>query len=330
MPEILSQDEIDALLKNIGTKDAQDKTQNTGKEPEQAAVGEKVSLYDFKRPDKVSKEQIRSIKNLHDKFANNFSSRLSTFLRTITEVKVMSVDQMTYGEFVLSLSDNVSFNIISLAPLEGNAVLSIEPDIGFLLIERLLGGTGEKAEITRPFTDIEQNILKDIVEQSLDTFKIAWEPVLNIQFEIISQESSSNIVQIVAPSEIVILVMFEVTIGEKSGIINWCLPVIVLEPILSKIGAHDILMRSKKNAEDRSEDIMNILKNVPVNICFQIGQSNMKVREFLNLNIGNVVMLNKKTTDTIEGYANNIGKFHCKMGKIGNKKAMSIKSFVNK
>ncbi len=330
MPEILSQDEIDALLENIETKGAQKETEKTGNEPAQIDIEKKVSLYDFKRPDKVSKEQIRSIKNLHDKFANNFSSRISTFLRAITEVKVMSVDQMTYGEFVLSLSNNVSFNIINLAPLEGNAVFSIEPDIGFLLIDRLLGGIGEKTEIVRPFTDIEQNILKDIVEQALDIFKIAWEPIMNIQFEIISQENSSNIIQIVAPSEIVILVVFEITIGEKSGIINWCLPVIVLEPILSKIGAHDILMRSKKNMEDRSKDIMNILKDVSVNLCFQLGKSNIKVSDFLNLNIGDVVVLNKKTTDAVEGYVNNILEFYCKMGRMGNKKAMSIKSFVNK
>ncbi len=330
MPEILSQEEIDALLKNIETKEVQVEKENIDKGPAQADIEKKASLYDFRRPDKVSKEQIRAIKNLHDKFANNFSSRLSTFLRTITEVKVMSVDQMTYGEFALSLSDNVSFNVINLAPLEGNAVLSIEPDVGFMFIDRLLGGIGEKTEIARPFTDIEQNILKDIVKQALDVFKIAWKPILDMQFEIISQENSPNIIQIVAPSEIVILVVFEITIGEKSGIINWCLPVIVLEPILNKIGSHDILMRGKKNTEDRSEDIMNILKNVSVNLCFQVGQSNIKVRDFLNLSTGNVVVLNKKITDTIEGYVNNVGKFHCKMGKIGNKKAMSIKSFVNK
>ncbi len=322
MPEILSQEEIDALLSNL---DKEELVEEAPEETvEEIVEPKKVSLYDFKRPDKVSKEQIRAIKNLHDKFSRNFSSKLSAFLRSIVEIEVVSVDQMTYAEFVLSLSNNVSFNVISLAPLDGNGVFSLEPDIGFALVDRLLGGTGESNNLNRMFTDIEQSILLDVVKQAMEEMKAAWEPIMDISFEVVSQESSPNVVQIVAPSEIVVLVVFEVKLGEASGIINWCLPVIVLEPVLSKIGTHDILARSKKASEDRTEDIARVLKEVLVDIDFRLGSTVMKVVDFLELSEGDLLILDKKTTDELDAYLNGVDKFKVMLGKKGDNKAVKI------
>ncbi len=326
MPEILSQEEIDALLNSLG------KEELIEEQPEEIAeeVGEpkKVSLYDFKRPDKVSKEQIRAIKNLHDKFSRNFSSKLSAFLRSIVEIEVVSVDQMTYAEFVLSLSNNVSFNVISLSPLDGNAVFSLEPDIGFALVDRLLGGVGEAANLSRPFTDIEQSILLDVVKQAMEEMRTAWEPIMDISFDIVGQESSPNVVQIVAPSEIVVLVVFEVKLGESSGIINWCLPVIVLEPVLSKIGTHDILARSKKITEDKTEDIARTLQDVKVYLDFRLGSKIMKVRDFLNLNKDDLLVLPTKTDEELVGYLNGVRKYMVKLGKKGINKAVKITQII--
>ncbi|WP_035589476.1 flagellar motor switch protein FliM [Hippea jasoniae] len=322
MPEILSQEEIDALLTNL---DKDELVEETPEETvEEIVEPKKISLYDFKRPDKVSKEQIRAIKNLHDKFSRNFSSKLSAFLRSIVEIEVVSVDQMTYAEFVLSLSNNVSFNVISLAPLDGNGVFSLEPDIGFALVDRLLGGTGESNNLNRMFTDIEQSILLDVVKQAMEEMRVAWEPIMDISFEVVSQESSPNVVQIVAPSEIVVLVVFEVKLGEASGIINWCLPVIVLEPVLSKIGTHDILARSKKASEDRTEDIARVLKEVLVDIDFRLGSTVMKVVDFLELSEGDLLILDKKTTDELDAYLNGVDKFKVMLGKKGENKAVKI------
>jgi len=327
MPEILSQEEIDALLNNL------DKEELIEEEPEEVVEEilepKKVSLYDFKRPDKVSKEQIRAIKNLHDKFSRNFSSRLSAFLRSIVEVEVVSVDQMTYAEFVLSLSNNVSFNVISLAPLDGNGVFSLEPDIGFALVDRLLGGTGEAVNLNRPFTDIEQSILLDVVKQAMGEMKAAWEPIMDISFEVVSQESSPNVVQIVAPSEIVVLVVFEVKLGESSGIINWCLPVIVLEPVLNKIGTHDILARSKKATEDRTEDIARALESVAVYLDFRLGSKIMKMKDFLELKEGDLLVLSTKIEDNLPVYMNGVEKFRVKLGKKGINKAVKIKEILS-
>ncbi len=326
MPDILSQDEIDALLTNIKQEDVSDQDA----EPEKPEVEtKKVSLYDFKRPDKVSKEQIRAIKNLHDKFARNFSSKLSAFLRSIVEVEVVSVDQMTYAEFVLSLSSAVSFNVVSLAPLDGSAVFSIEPDIGFSLIDRLLGGVGEAVSIDRTFSDIEQSILMDVVVQAMEEMKESWEPIMNISFELTAQESSPNVLQIIAPSEIVVLVVFEIKMGETRGIINWCLPVIVLEPVLNKIGTHDILSRSKKTLRDRSDDIIMILESVLVNMEFKLGDATVKMRNFLDFKIGDTIILGTKVDDELPCYINGVNKCFSKMGKKDSHKAFKVTKIVS-
>ncbi len=327
MPEILSQEEIDALLNNID-KD-EETEQKTIEESSEAIDTQKVSLYDFRRPDKVSKEQIRAIKNLHDKFARNFSSKLSAFLRSIVEIDVVSVDQMTYAEFVLSLSNNVSFNVINLSPLEGNAVFSLEPEIGFALVDRLLGGFGESVNINRPFTDIEQSILMDVVKQAMDEMNASWEPIMNASFGIVGQESSPNVVQIVAPSEIVVLVVFEVKLGETSGIINWCMPVIVLEPVLNKIGTHDVLSRTKKVTEDRTKDIMRVLKEVEVVMDFELGRTKMRVKDFLQLKKDDVLTLTTKTDDPLNCYINNIRKCLFKLGKKGDNKAVKLYNIIS-
>ncbi len=326
MAELLSQEEIDALL---STLDKEPEVIEEEKEFELAET-KKISIYDFKRPDKVSKEQIRALKNLHDKFARNFSSRLSGFLRAITEINVVSVDQMTYGEFVLSLSNNVSFNVVSLNPLEGSAVFSIEPDIGFVLIDRLLGGIGEFSEnLTRPFTDIEQAILADVVRQAMDDMREIWDPIVRLDLKIVDQETSPNVIQIIAPSEIVVLVVFEVKIGESRGIINWCLPVIALEPIFSKIGSQDLFTRPKRVQEDRSEDIAFLLLRVPVIIDFYLGKIRLKLKEFLELETNEVLVLDSKVGESLLGSINGVKKVQFVIGRSGSNQAVKVLKLLN-
>ncbi|HEX13740.1 MAG: flagellar motor switch protein FliM [Desulfurella sp.] len=317
MAEILSQEEIDALLSAIGKEEAPQELPET-------IIEEKVSIYDFKRPDKVSKEQIRALKNLHDKFARNFSSKLSGFLRTIIEIDVASVDQMTYGEFVLSLSQSVSFNVINLYPLEGSGIIAIEPDIGFVLIDRLLGGFGTTFQNIRPFTDIEQSILLDIVNLMLSDLKNIWAPIAEIRFEVTAQETSPNVVQIVAPSEVVVLIVFEVKMGDYKGIINFCIPVITLEPILTKISTHDMLSISRKEHVNRVVNILQILDNVLMRIEVYLGDFNISVENFLNLKPNDIYILHKNTNEFSEVYCNGVKKFEAKLGKVKNKKAIKI------
>ncbi len=317
MAEILSQEEIDALLSTIGKEEEKD-------ELPESLIEEKISIYDFKRPDKVSKEQIRALKNLHDKLARNFSSKLSGALRTIIEIDVVSVDQMTYGEFVLSLSQSVSFNVISLHPLEGSGIIAIEPDIGFVLIDKLLGGLGATFPSIRPFTDIEQSIILDIVNLMLSDLKNIWSPIAEIKFEVTAQETSPNVVQIVSPSEIVVLIVFEVKIGEFKGIINFCLPVITLEPILTKIGTHDMLSISKKDHVSRTTDILQMIDNVLIRLDVYLGDFKINIESFLNLKPNEIYILQKSIGEPADVYCNGVKKFEAKLGKLKTKKAIKI------
>jgi len=321
MAEILSQEEIDALLSTIGKEEP-------AEEPTELLIEEKISIYDFKRPDKVSKEQIRALKNLHDKLARNFSSKLSAALRTIIEIDVLSVDQMTYGEFVLSLSQYVSFNVISLYPLEGSGVIAIEPDIGFVLIDKLLGGTGNTFQVVRPFTDIEQSILLDIVNLMLNDLKSIWAPIAEINFEVTTQETSPNVVQIVAPSEIVVLIVFEVKMGDFKGIINFCLPVITLEPVLTKIGVHDMLTISKKDHVNRTNDILQLLENILIDIEVYLGDFSINIEKFLNLKPNDIYVLQKSTKEPVDVYCNGVKKFEAQIGKVKTKKAIKILKLI--
>jgi flagellar motor switch protein FliM len=231
MADILSQEEIDALLSTVsddGIKEEQlEEIDFTPK---------KVSVYDFRRPDRVSKEQLRSIRNLHDKFARNFSSTLSNSLRLITDITLVSVDQMTYGEFLMSLPDPTSFNIISMIPLEGNAVLEINPSLIFPIVDKLLGGPGQPLYKVRELTTLEHHIIEGIMGLMLEDLEDVWRQILpNIRFKKEISENSPQIVQIVAQNEVVVLIVFEVKFGEVSGMINLCLPAITIEPILGKI-----------------------------------------------------------------------------------------------
>lgn len=322
MAEILSQEEIDALLSTIG-KEVEEK-----EDLSEAYIEEKVSVYDFKRPDKVSKDQIRSIKNLHDKFARNFSSKLSGFLRTIVEIEVSSVDQMTYGEFVLSLSQSVSFNVVSLQPLDGSGIIAIEPDIGFVLIDRLLGGFGTTFYNIRPFTDIEQTILLDVVNLMLADLKNIWLPIIEIKFDVTTQETSPNVVQIVAPSEVVVLIVFEIKMGDYKGIINFCLPIITLEPILAKIGTHDMLSMTKKEHTNKVVNIMHILENTIVSLDAYLGDFDISIERFLSLKPNDIYIFGKNKKDPVEIYCNGIKKFDAVIGKLNDKKAVKILSLT--
>ncbi|MEF3255625.1 MAG: flagellar motor switch protein FliM, partial [Deferribacterales bacterium] len=243
MADILSQEEIDALLSTVAEAGIKDEAFS----PEVDFTPKKISVYDFRRPDRVSKEQIRALRNLHDKFARNFSSSLSNFLRIITDINLVSVDQMTYGEFLMSLPDPTNFNIISLIPLEGNAVLEINPSLVFPIVDKLLGGPGLPMYKVRELTALEQHIIESVIYLLLKELEDTWKQVLpNIKFKKEITENSPQVVQIVAQNEVVILVVFEVKFSDVSGMINLCLPAVVLEPVLGKISSQDWLVGAKK------------------------------------------------------------------------------------
>jgi len=326
MADILSQEEIDALLSTVADTGIKDEVFA----PEVDFVPKKISVYDFRRPDRVSKEQIRSIRNLHDKFARNFSSSLSNFLRTITDVNLVSVDQMTYGEFLMSLPDPTNFNIISLIPLDGSAVLEINPSLVFPIVDKLLGGPGLPMYKVRELTALEQHIMESVIYLLLKELEDTWKQVIpNIKFRKEITENSPQVVQIVAQNEVVVLVVFEVKFADVSGMINLCLPAVVLEPILGKISSQDWLVGAKKvKGLDYLDRILDILMEAYLPLKLEIGPTILTVGDILELVEGDTIVFEHKAEEDVVLKVNNLEKFATEMGVIGVKKGALIKNIL--
>jgi flagellar motor switch protein FliM len=325
MAEILSQEEIDELLSAVAEEGFEEK-----KIEHMDFIPKKVSVYDFRRPDRVSKEQIRSIRSLHDKFARNFSSNLSGFLRTITDINLVSVDQMTYGEFLLSLPDPTSFNILSMIPLEGNIVLEINPSLIYPIIDKLLGGAGEPLYKIRELTSLEQDIINNLISIIMKDLQEVWKQVIpNIKFRKEVSENSPQIVQIVAQNEVVVLVVFEVKLGEVSGMINICYPTITIEPILAKLSSQEWLIGTKRfKPGSLGRRILQLIEDIKIPVTVLLDRTILNVQKILELEKDNLIILNKKLDKPFEFYANNVYKFDVTLGRLDFKKAVKIDKMI--
>jgi flagellar motor switch protein FliM len=295
MADILSQEEIDALLEvvdedNISPDDLE-------KSPE-ILDQRQITLYDFKRPNRVSKEQLRAFRSIHDKMARNLASQISSVMRSIVEIQLHSVDQMTYGEFLMSLPSPTSFNVFSLKPLDGKAVVEINPSIVFPMIERLLGGPGESYDGNRDFSDIELNLLDTILKVITANLKEAWGPVIDIYPVVEAKESSPNVVQIVAQNEIVVMVVMELIIGHTSGMINICYPVITLESVLPKLANRDLMLTETSSRKSRNKELKALLGGATVDVEGILGHANLTMKEILEIEIGDIIRLDRKANNT--------------------------------
>ena len=293
MADILSQEEIDALLEVVDDDDASESIGEKSKKEEQ----QQVIIYDFKRPNRVSKEQLRAIKGIHDKLARNLASQISSVMRSIVEIRLHSVDQMTYGEFLVSLPSPTSFNVFSIKPLDGNCVLEINPSIAFPMIDRLLGGNGEGFETSRELTDIEVNLLDAILRMMMQRLKESWSMITDMYPNVEAKESSPNVVQIVSQNEIVIMVVMEIIVGNSSGMINICYPVIYLEPILSRLANRDIMLGETSAKKSRNKELKTLIGRAEVLYEAILGKSIVSVNEFLNLKEGDILRLDRSAND---------------------------------
>ena len=295
MADILSQEEIDALLDVV--EDEGEEVLEAGEE--NLLPQRQVTLYDFKRPNRVSKEQLRAFRGVHDKMARSLASQISSIMRSIVEIQLHSVDQMTYGEFLMSLPNPTSFNVFSMKPLEGSGVIEINPSIAFPMLDRLLGGKGEPFDANREFSDIELSLFETILRVIMGTLKEAWGPVMEIYPAIESKESSPNVVQIVAQNEIVVMVVMEIIIGHSSGMMNICYPVISLEPILPKLASRDLMLNETNSKKSRNKELQVLLGGAKVTVEANLGESELTLREILELDAGDIISLNTPADDTV-------------------------------
>ncbi len=301
MAKILSQEEVDALLKSHskGPKAAPapapiPEKPTHGQKAKKAQIQKKVSLYNFRRPDRVSREQMRSLHFMHDRFARNFSSSLSAYLRTITEVNLVSVEQLSYQEFLLSVPDPTCFNAISIKPLEGALALEVNPTLVFPIIDKMLGGPGEPLKQLRTMTDIEQSIFDGILKLLLEDMRESWRGIVDLDFRIQARETSPQLIQIVAPNEVVLLVVFEVKMGPVSGMVNLAIPSIILEPISTKFDQEMFTGYKKSSTFEEARLLMTSLKRCPMEAAAEIRGTSLRMEEVLQLKPGDLIPLTKR------------------------------------
>lgn len=320
MTEVLSQDEIDQLLTAISSGDVEPE------EAHQPTDQRKIKIYDFKRPDKFSKEQIRTVSIMHETFARLTTTSLSAQLRSLVQVHVASVDQLTYEEFIRSIPNPTTLAVINMDPLKGSAILEIDPAITFSIIDRLFGGQGEGTKVTRDLTDIEQSVMEGIIVRVLGNMREAWSQVIDLRPRLGQIETNPQFAQIVPPTEMVVLVTLETKVGDVEGMMNFCIPYLTIEPIISKLSAQYWYSTVRRGTTTENLNILrDRLSTIAVAMVAEIGAMDLTVRDVLSLRAGDVIRLqDTRTSDPMVLKIGNRRKFLCKPGQIGNKLAVQI------
>ncbi len=320
MTEVLSQDEIDQLLSAISSGEVE--TPDTQAMPAQR----NIKIYDFKRPDKFSKDQIRTVSIMHETFARLTTTSLSAQLRSLVHVHVASVDQLTYEEFIRSIPNPTTLAVINMDPLKGSAILEIDPSVTFSIIDRLFGGQGEETKLSRDLTDIEQSVMEGIIVRILGNMREAWSTVIDLRPRLGQIETNPQFAQIVPPTEMVVLVTLETKVGDVDGLMNFCIPYLTIEPIISKLSAQYWYSSVRRGTTTENLNILRErLETVSVNIVAEIGSMMLKVKDVLALKKGDVIRLpNVRINDPMGLKIGDRKKFLCRPGIVGNKTAIQV------
>lgn len=288
----------------------------------------RTTAYDFKRPERVGKEQMRAMHSLHEGLARAFGAAISGSLQTMVEVKLVSADQLTYGEFVFSLDNPSCFTVVKPSPLDGHWILDISPSMAYSLIDRMLGGDpGPGDTIRRAMTEIETRLIGRVVRLLLGQLKTAWENIVDLDFEIERIESNPQLVQIVPPNEVVILVGLEVTLGRNRGMINLCVPFNTIERFNSQLSNNGWVGYSKLAATDESRGaISKSVDAAPVEIVVTLARSNIKTSDLLGLSVGDVITTEQEVGSPLEIAIQDVPKLTGQPGCFKGKKAVQIKT----
>ena len=333
--DVLSQSEVEGLLSAMGTGTEEPAspmaTAAPAPQPSTPTLSptkprEKITPYDFKRPERVGKDQMRALQTLHEGFGRNFGAALSALLRSIVEVKLTSVDQLTYSEFVFSLENPTCFNLLKAESLEGNLILDINPSILYPVIDRLLGGGRDGGPLARrPLTEIELRLVSRITTLFLDELNHAWENVLDLKLEVIQVESNPQLVQIVPPNEVVVLISFELTIGEIRGMMNLCIPYNSIERIGGKLTANSwSAYRRPKATAENTEKISQAISRSSVEMKVQLAGTPIATGELIGLRVGDIITTQKDVHSPLTVWVEGVPKFRARPGALKGHKAVCI------
>lgn len=327
MPDTLQQAEVETLLKAVNTGEVHG-------EPAQAQIFSRfrrdlddveIKDYDFKRPERISKDQMRALTTLHDAFARNFGASLSGFLRTIVEIRIVSAEQKTYAEFTASLPNPTSFNLVNCPPLDGQMCLELSPLIIYPIIDRLLGGSnGDLFIPQRAMTQIEQRLIQRILNRGMTALTEAWQSLKQIEFGLGEMESNPQIVQIVPPNEVVVVITFEIKMTNRAGTMNLCIPFNVIEPLVENLSSQNWSVSGRKGERAWESVIARRLSDAMLEVTGILAETTMTISELRNLEVGDVIMTEKPANATVTLLTGGRPKFFADIGQYKGRRALKI------
>ncbi|MBO0995434.1 flagellar motor switch protein FliM [Bacillus sp. SD088] len=317
--EILSQGEIDALLSAISTGEM---TADDFKKEEEK---QRVKNYDFKRALRFSKDQVRSVTRIYENFARLLTTYFSAQLRTFVDISVASADQIPYEEYIRSVPNMTVMNVIEIPPLDGRMIMEIHPVIAYSMIDRVLGGKGNGFNKIDNLTEIEMKLMTNLFERSLDQLQEAWSGMVEIDPVLSDVEVNPQFLQVVSPNETVVVISMNANVGETSGMINICIPHVMLEPIIPKLSAH-YWMASEKKVTKPEEALLleRKVKDSIISVSAELGSATIMIEDFLSLDRGDVIELNNRIDTPLLIKTGGKPKFIGQPGKRNKKVAIQI------
>jgi flagellar motor switch protein FliM len=323
MADILSQSEIDALIAAMVNQGSESEVMKPA--PGEKSSPKRIRQYDFRRPDKFSKEQIRTIQIIHENYIRPLQTYFTARFRTMVQMVVGSVDQNTYTEYVRGLSNPSVICPFKIEGLPGTCVIDISPVLAFPMIDRLFGGPGAALTPSRPLTEIETSVISSVLRGMLEAYADSWKSIGNWTITPGNIETNPLFVQVAAPNEIVITVALDVRIGEHVGVITICLPHLTLEPILDRLSAHNWFKTGVREVRAGDQSALNAtVQGARVSLVAELGRAELTVGEILELGKGDVIVLGTKVNETVTVYVGNQPKFLGRPGRVRDRIALEI------
>jgi len=315
---------MDALLASVETATGT----AAGGEPRgcgPAFVRPDATLYDFKRPERVSKDQIRTLASIHEVFSRNLGAMLSAHLRTIIDVRVVGVEQLTYHEFIHSLPNPTCFMTLEAPPLEGQMCLEFSPLICYPIIDRLLGGTNAQLFIPqRPLTSIEWRLMQRIVDRALESLSEVWKNLIEVKFSLVATESNPELVHIVAPTEVVVFITFEIKIGQSAGTMSLCIPFNTIESVLSRLATQAWFYKPRPASDVQRVRLQRGLVKGAIPLTAFLGRTTLRLSEWRSLQPGDLISLDKRADCDLILQIAGRNKFAGSIGQYRGSKALRL------
>jgi flagellar motor switch protein FliM len=325
MAEVLTQNQIDELLSALKTGEVKyGEIEDMGSE-------KKIRSYDFKIPKKFNKEQLKTLSIIYENYGRLLSSFISGTLRTYCQVEVLSIEEQRYFEYSNALDENILIGVMELQPLQGTAMITMPQVMAFSIIDRLLGGQGNSYEIEREYTDIELALMEKVVQDISFLLKDAWSNVTEITPNFLRLESNSRQSQLVSPNETVVIIAMNLKIKDVEGELSFCMPYVILEPILEHLNTRYWFTERKASEEDRRQNkdiLVRRMKSIPLELKVVLGSSNISLREVSDLQVGDVVKLDRRSDEYALVRSNKNDWFAGTLGVFRNHVAVKIEQVL--